>query len=106
MNFKITNVGVEQLEHANQFIIRHNDGTTFQSYNSIIATIDKCGILYLTDAWDYSRTTLKHLYIFIEKTRKNDKFETLFNYNNFGRLANKKAYIQKLIDNKTIKIID
>lgn len=46
----------------NQITIRCEKGTIFQSYDSIIAvrlrTDDK---LYLTDKYDYSRTTSKYL---------------------------------------------
>lgn len=47
---------------ANQVVIRCEKGVIFQSYDSIIAvrlrTDDK---LYLTDKYDYSRTTSKYL---------------------------------------------
>ena len=54
---------------VNQFeIIDYDNGTTlFQSYDSIIAEVrvnDK--YVYLDDYyWDYSRTTLRHLYNFL-----------------------------------------
>lgn len=44
----------------NQFIIRDNatDRTTFQSYDSMIATIDyQNNTISLGEDWDYSRTT-------------------------------------------------
>ena len=45
----------------NQFIIRTNDGTYFQSYQSIIALIKNDGSVVLDDYyWDYSRTTGKY----------------------------------------------
>jgi len=49
---------------ANQFIITTTTATYFQSYNSVVAMI-KDGKLTLSDYWDFSKTTAKHLYIFL-----------------------------------------
>lgn len=49
---------------ANQFVITANGATYFQSYNSVVAKIQN-GNVYVSTNWDYSRTTLKHLYIFL-----------------------------------------
>ena len=58
---------VEQFYNKNQFIIFGGDAmVTFQSYNSIIANIDNRGTLNLGNDWDYSKTTLKHLYLFLD----------------------------------------
>tara|TARA_R100001510_G_C7550160_1_gene134291 strand:- start:255 stop:524 length:270 start_codon:yes stop_codon:yes gene_type:complete len=59
---------------ANQFIINTNEGTYFQSYNSIIAFRDNNSKITLDDYyWDYSRTTGKYrnefLGEYIEDTR-------------------------------------
>lgn len=93
---------VTQFYNKNQFLIKGQEDITFQSYQSTIATIDKQGNLTLFTDWDYSHTTLKHLYLFIR-----DYFCKL-NYNTRDLLEdleyskNKKAFIQKLIDNKKI----
>lgn len=50
---------------ANQFVISNSRGVLFQSYNSPICQITKKGNVYLTEDWDYSNTTRKHLYIFL-----------------------------------------
>ena len=50
---------------ANQFIITNNGAIYFQSYNSVVAKIERNGKLVLSSYWDYSRTTSKHLYIFL-----------------------------------------
>lgn len=50
---------------ANQFIINTPKATYFQSYQSVVAKIDKNGNLILSRNWDYSNTTIKHLYIFL-----------------------------------------
>jgi hypothetical protein len=94
---------VEQFYNKNQFVIRGEGKTVFQSYNSTIAEINKNGQLTLGIDWDYSRTTLKHLYLFLEY------YICLFNeelkeeVHILRNKSNKKAYIQKLIDNGTIK---
>ena len=94
---------VEQFYNKNQFIIYGGDElVTFQSYNSIIAKIDKQGTLILGNDWNYSKTTLKHLYLFLE-----DKKMFLCNFikkelEGLQDTKNKKAFLQKLIDNKKI----
>lgn len=51
---------------ANQFVIVGNDGVYFQSYDSVIAQKNYSdGKIYLSPNWDFSKTTLKHLYIFL-----------------------------------------
>ena len=60
---------------ANQFEIYGNKGKYFQSYNSIIAFINKKGQVYLDEYyWDYSVTTRKYRNEFlgegIAETRK------------------------------------
>lgn len=59
---------------ANQFEIVVYNGdfentTFFQSYNSIIAEVrDSDGQVYLDEYyWDYSRTTMRHLYNFLRQ---------------------------------------
>ena len=90
---------IEQFYNKNQFVIFDNKKTTFQSYDSTIAVIDKTKInndLTLGKDWNYSPTTLKHLYLFLKEycnpvwCKVEDE-------------PNKKVAIQKLIDNKTIK---
>ena len=51
---------------ANQFKIAAKNKTYFQSYNSVVASIDKTtGKVELYKDWDYSQTTRKHLYKFL-----------------------------------------
>lgn len=53
----------------NQFTIRSEFGTTFQSYRSIIAFIDNTGKVTLDEYyWNYSRTTSKYLSLFLDST--------------------------------------
>ena len=59
-------VKVEQLENKNQFVIHGNRKVYFQSYKSVCACVDlKNGKLTLYPLWDCSKTTRKHLYIFM-----------------------------------------
>ncbi len=55
----------------NQFQIYHKNELFFQSYQTIIAKIDKNGKTILdTFALEYSRTTSKYLYRFLGYDRK------------------------------------
>lgn len=95
---------VQNFYNKNQFIIFGGDAVvTFQSYNSIIAKIDKNGTFWLGNDWNYSKTTLKHLYLFINDyfNLLGDFTQKLFGYE-FNISKNKKAFLQKLIDNGKI----
>lgn len=96
---------VKNFYHINQYVITGKEGITFQSYDSTIATINSNGILKLGCDWDYSITTLKHLYQFINdyKNELNNDFYKLLSH--ILEEKNKKQYIQKLIDNKKIKML-
>lgn len=90
----------------NQYIIDERDYITFQSYNSIIAFVDlKNRKLTIGERWDYSQTTLKYLYKFIDEhiyiLGKDE--ETKKQFNDLFNKSNKKEYIKKLIKNKVIK---
>lgn len=49
----------------NQYVIHTNGDVIFQSYNSTIAIVHN-GCVTLGCDWDYSRTTMKYLKIFLE----------------------------------------
>lgn len=49
---------------ANQFVISTKKARYFQSYGSVVCKLDGINIV-LSDNWDYSNTTRKHLYIFL-----------------------------------------
>jgi hypothetical protein len=57
---------------ANQFEIVTDDGTYFQSYNTLIVAI-VAGRTYLDPDWDYSRTTSRYRAIFLGETTKETK---------------------------------
>ena len=85
---------VEQFYNKNQFVIKSKESVVFQSYQSVIATIEK-GVLTLGKRWDYSNTTQKHLYLFLR-----DYYYNLWSI--IKDSPNKRKSIQKLIDNKEI----
>lgn len=104
-------------ENRNNYIIMEdekNDVTYLFSYTSLIATV--CNTietaknkknnygLTLTKDWDYSKTTLKQLYYFIELyTTQRDETGNTIGYM-LTETKNKKEYIKKLIDKKIIKL--
>lgn len=63
----IPSVKVSQLLNRNQFIIVANDWAIFQSYESIVAYYNYVTreLLVVEYYINYSKTTSKHLYIFI-----------------------------------------
>lgn len=93
---------IQNLENKNQFLLKTNNFNIFQSYDSIIAVYDKKSkLLYLNeDYWDYSKTTLKHLYIFIKRYTYIKLEAMLFKYKN-----NKRKSIQYYIKNDDNDII-
>lgn len=98
---------VEQFYNRNQFIIYGGDAmVTLQSYNSIVAKINKQGTLILGNDWNYSKTTLKHLYLFLNdfKYLASDFTKNLID--KVLKSNNKKQAIQKLIDDKQIFVIN
>ena len=65
-NFNVSNLINDNGNAAsNQFIIRTPKAIYFQSYRSVVAKIDKNNKVILSENWDYSHTTLKHLYNFL-----------------------------------------
>lgn len=66
MKLQIENLVNDNNNHAvNQFVIKLNGNIYFQSYDTIIAKKDKDGQIVLCKDWDYSKTTKKHLYIWL-----------------------------------------
>ena len=76
----ISKIKVENLrsssgrEVPNQFIIKTPEGDYFQSYDSIIAFIDKDGNVTLDQKfWNFSNTTTKYRNIFLDEDTKTTK---------------------------------
>ena len=97
-------MNIKQLQN-NQIIIKDGTKTTFFSYNAQIATIQN-GVLSFTNQWNYSKTTLKYLYKFLEEEREelNILYKELLSYNKYFINKNKKQYLQNLINDKMIII--
>lgn len=55
---------------VNQFIIKAGDKETFQSYETTICVVENGKIVLDIGALSYSKTTSKHLYIFLGMDRK------------------------------------
>lgn len=96
---------VEQYKHANQFhLYKKQAGVNIdilQSYDSTVIIIENddtehTKTIILGRYWNYSNTTAKHVYEFLEE------FGGIY----FTGITNKKAYIQKLIDSGTIQYDD
>lgn len=101
---------MEILENKNNLLIfEKEDFIYFISYKTPIAKV--CNTLtaryglYLTRSWDYSQTTLRQLYNFIELyTTQRDKTGNMIAYQ-LSKQANKKEYIKKLIEDEIIHLI-
>lgn len=79
---------VEQFLNRNQFHLYDDTKDIFQSYNSQICIIrkDSCEVILGRD-WDYSTTTSKHVYAFLDEYSK---------VRIYG-VTNKRKYINDLI---------
>ena len=65
---------------TNAFVIENfeTNEVVLQSYNSIVAIVDReSGITTLGRHWDYSVTTLKHVYQFLEEYQPNLPYSIL-----------------------------
>jgi len=59
---------------ANQFVIKTDDATYFQSYNSIIAKVTNDNFTFLDETyWNWSRTTSKYRSIFLNESTEETK---------------------------------
>lgn len=78
----------------NNIILKDDKGILYYfSYDSLIASYNqKSDTLTLFKKWDYSQTTLKYLYRFIN-----------FYFYDLNSFNNKKALINKMIEQKKIK---
>jgi len=90
---------VEQFYNKNQFVILGNGQTVFQSYESTIAIIDQENGLTLGHDWDYSKTTMKHLYLFLVDYKVRYAFTELrHGIESALNSSNKRKALQDLID--------
>ena len=94
---------VKQFHNKNQFVITDGERIVFQSYDTTIAEINGDGKLKLFGDWDYSQTTLKHLYLFLFDYIHKIEQKTREKIQNIYYSTNKRKEIQNLIDDKIIK---
>jgi hypothetical protein len=71
---------------ANQYVISRKGVFAFQSYHSLCAVVDVNGHVTLGEDWDYSQTTLKYLYQFLQK----------FAYSTWRSLPPGKSYKERI----------
>ena len=92
----------------NQTILESDKTIKFFSYNTLIATINKNeqnNNLQFTSKWDYSKTTTKYLYQFLNKYKNQIANNIYTKVVNALDSTNKKASFKNLIDNKYIKVV-
>lgn len=85
---------VKQFYNKNQFLIEDDENNIkyFQSYDSKIAKMDyKNYILTIYEKWNYSQTTIKHFYLFL-----NDYVYNVFKLIEYSK--NKKSDFEKLLN--------
>lgn len=76
----------------NQFEIRLSNGNRyFQSYQSVVAC-RRDGKYYVSQLWDYSRTTSKYLYRWFEQCGKSDLYD--------------RNEVRKAIENGSIELVN
>ena len=105
-NNSLTKVFVKQLQNKNQFVIwlkdkDNNDIIAFQSYKTLIAVYyagsyedKRPDMLEINwSMWDYSKTTLKHLKMFVDE------------YTSF-HFENKHQFAQEIRVNDCILVFD
>ena len=84
---------VEQFYNKNQFHLYGEGKDILQSYDSTVVVIDRATReITLGEDWDYSTTTSKHVYLFLED----------YGGINFYGVSNKRNYVRKMIENGTI----
>ena len=97
---------VQQFYNKNQFIITDGAKKVFQSYDSTIAKIDANGVLTLGEDWNYSNTTRKHFYLFLNDYKNDinaEQYKNIFS-KGFETCKNKAQFIENLIKRKIIKV--
>lgn len=98
---------IRQFYHNNQFVATDDYGNIYlQSYDSIVARIANDCTLTLGTDWNYSNTTLRHLYRFI------DDYSASINQWSEARLyelemaKNKSDIIYRAIKNGLVEVVE
>ena len=83
---------VEQFYSKNQFHLYGEGKDILQSYDSKVVEITYTGLITLGEDWDYSTTTSKYVYLFLEE----------YGNINFAGVSTKREYVRKLIKENKI----
>lgn len=98
---------IKQFEVENQFVLENDEQLIFQSYDSIIAVYNKKSHeITLGRDWDYSKTTSKYLYKFLDTYFCYDyklQDELIAIIKKLTNTKNKKQLIREAIKNNVIK---
>ena len=92
----------------NQTILENDNTIKFFSYNTLIAIINKNkqnNNLQFTSKWNYSKTTTKYLYQFLNEYKCQISNNIYAKVVNALDSTNKKVSFKNLIDNKYIKVV-
>lgn len=79
---------VEQFYAKNQFHLYGEGKNELQSYDSLVVKIENRIVITLGRDWDYSTTTSKYVYMFLEE----------YADINFYGIKNKRDYVRKMIE--------
>lgn len=93
---------IGQVENKNQFYYEDGFKSVFQSYNSIIVIYQNGKLIFGRD-WDYSKTTLKHLYIYLNDYLRLYGFRYREELYKALKSNNRRKALQKMIDNGQIE---
>lgn len=87
---------VEQLENKNQFKVFLSNGVAFQSYDSLIAFKNGDGKIFLSEKWCCSKTTLKHLKLFLRIDLSKKEIEKKIDNGDYILVS--ENYLKNIID--------
>lgn len=97
------NINIMRLKDNQEIIQTAKNIYYFISYEEIIAA-EADGVLYFTNLWNYSQTTTKYLYQFINVVYYSLNEETQEALKDFrGQTQNRKKAIEKALENHIIK---
>ena len=90
-----TGMTIRQLKKCNARIFTYPNGAQLLiSYCTPVAAIDCEGYMYVSDSWDYSVTTIKHVRLFLGmyagEVRDNLRLGSIIQTNDFTGLMNRK----------------
>lgn len=98
---------IQQFYHNNQFVVTDDYGNIYlQSYNSVVARIANDRTLTLGTDWNYSNTTLRHLYRFIDEYGCGTKQWSVARLHELATAKNKVDIIYRAIKNGLVEVVE